>query len=37
MPITSEILNKHKKNIASFVETGTFKGDGVVAALDSGF
>ena len=37
MPITSEILNKHKKNIVAFVETGTFKGDGVVAALDSGF
>jgi len=35
MPISSEILRRYFSSV--FVETGTFKGEGVQAALDAGF
>lgn len=37
MPITSNILKPFKKDIITFIETGTYYGDGVVAALECGF
>lgn len=37
MTLTSEILRRWKKGIETFVETGTYKGSGVRAALDAEF
>lgn len=37
MPITKEILSPFKKDIATFIETGTYYGDGIVAALECNF
>jgi len=37
MPITSEIFKTYKKDIKIFIETGSYVGDGIQAAVDAGF
>ena len=37
MPVTSEIFKAYKKDIKIFVETGSYVGDGIQAAVDAGF
>ena len=37
MPITSEIFKTYKKDIKIFIETGSYAGDGIQAAVDAGF
>jgi len=37
MPVTSEIFKAHKGSIKTFIETGSYIGDGIQAAVDAGF
>jgi hypothetical protein len=37
MPVTSSIFKQYKKNISIFIETGSYLGDGIAAALSAGF
>lgn len=37
MPLESDVLKKYKNGNNVFVETGTYKGDGIQLALDAGF
>jgi hypothetical protein len=37
MPLSFQVLEKFKKDINVFVETGTYKGDGIVTAIKAGF
>ena len=37
MPITKELIKEHKKDKTVYFETGTYQGDGVQLALDTGF
>jgi len=37
MPVTSEIFKAHKDDIKTFIETGSYIGDGIQAAVEAGF
>jgi len=37
MPATSEIFKTYKEDIKVFIETGSYVGDGIQAAVDAGF
>jgi len=37
MPVTSEIFKAHKQDTKVFIETGSYVGDGIQAAIDAGF
>jgi len=37
MPVTSEIFKTHKNNVKVFIETGSYIGDGIQAAIEAGF
>lgn len=37
MPVTSDIFKAHKGQANTFIETGSYMGDGIAAAVDAGF
>jgi len=37
MPVTSEIFKAHKQDAKVFIETGSYVGDGIQAAVEAGF